>query len=199
MLAADYNISACFRDSHGLFVNLYIPATVSWRQADAACRMTLSTDYPYASTVTMNLQMSQPQTFALRLRIPDWAAGASISVNGKRSSEPVVAGTFAGVVREWRSGDRIELDLPLRLRLQAVDAEHPDKVALFAGPLVLMRILDEEQAATPAIARSALLGAARDAGDTHRWNVSQDSRKFELRAFADIDAQRYSTYQDVTS
>lgn len=197
MLAADYHISACFTDPRGIYVNLYIPGRVDWRQAGAACRLSIATEYPYASTVTLSLQISQPQTFALHLRIPAWAAGASVSVNGKRSAGPIVPGKFAGIVREWRSGDRVELDLPLPLRLQAVDAEHPDTVALFAGPLVLMRILDDGLANAPALPRAAFLSAERIHDDKHQWTVSHDSRKLELRAFADIDAQRYSAYQDI--
>jgi DUF1680 family protein len=199
MLAADYGISAWFIDRHGIYGNLYIPGRVDWRQYTAACRISIATGYPYASTVAMNLQLSKPQTFALHLRIPGWATGASLSVNGKRSTAPVVAGTFAGIVREWRSGDRVELDLPLRQRLQAVDAEHQGTVALSSGPLVLMRILDDGVAHAPALSRTALLSAER-AHDEHRWTVSPDPQselQLELRAFADIGAQRYSVYHDV--
>src|SRR3984885_14263481 len=114
MLAADYPISTCFTDSRGIYVNLYIPGRIDWRQDSAACRVSIATEYPLASTVTMSLQVSQPSTFALRLRVPAWAAGATVSVNGKRSAAPIMPGTFAGVVREWRSGDRVERDLSLR-------------------------------------------------------------------------------------
>ena len=199
MLAADYRISTAFTDPAGLHVNLYIPGRIDWRQGGAACRLSIATEYPYASAISMSLQMPRPQTFALHLRIPAWAAGATIGVNGKRGGMPVVPGTFAGVVREWRNGDRIELDLPLPLRLQAVDAEHPDTVALLAGPLVLMRVLDDAGDSTPPIARAGLLSAARSHGDLRRWTVVGDQKECELRAFADIASQRYSTYQRVAS
>jgi DUF1680 family protein len=197
MLAADYPISTCFTDPQGIYVNLYIPGRVDWRQDSAACRVSITTDYPYASTVTMGLQLSRPRTFALHLRIPAWATGASVSVNGKRTVAPIVPGAFAAVAREWRSGDRVELDLPLRQRLQAVDAQHPETVALSAGPLVLMRILDDGSSIAAALPRAALLAAERVSSSERRWTVSQDSQRPELRAFADIGAQRYSAYQDV--
>jgi DUF1680 family protein len=196
MLAADYPISACFTDPRGIYVNLYIPSRVDWRQDTAACRLSIATEYPNASAVTMNLQLSQPRHFALKLRIPAWATGASIAVNGRRRAAPM-PGTFAGIEREWRSGDRVELDLPLRQRLQAVDAEHPNLVALLSGPLVLMRVLDEEPARNATLSWSALLAAERVPGNKRQWTVSYDSTQLQLRAFADIDAQRYSAYQDV--
>ncbi len=198
MLAADYPLSACFTDPRGIYVNLYIPGRIDWRQDTAACRLSIATEYPYAGTVAMTLQLSQPRNFALKLRIPAWATGASVAVNGKRSAAPT-PGTFAGIEREWRSGDRVELDLPLRRRLQAVDAEHPNLVALLSGPLVLMRILDEEPAGAAPLSRSALLAAEPATGLQRRWTVNHGSGKSELRAFADIDAQRYSAYQDIAA
>jgi len=196
MLAADYPISACFTDPRGIYVNLYIPGHIDWRQNTAACRLSIVTEYPYAGAVAMTLQLSQPRNFTLRLRIPAWATGARVAVNGKPSAAPM-PGTFASIEREWRSGDRVELDLPLRQRLQAVDVEHPNLVALSSGPLVLMRILEEGPASTAPLPRSALLAAEPVPGDKHQWTVSHDSRKLQLRAFADIDVQRYSAYQDV--
>jgi DUF1680 family protein len=197
MLAADYPISACFTDPRGIFVNLYIPGRIDWRQDTAACRLSITTEYPYDSAVAMSLQLSQPRNFALKLRIPAWATGASVTVNGKRTAAPVIPGTFASIEREWRSGDRVELDLPLRRRLQAVDAEHPNIVALSSGPLVLMRILDDEPGTAAALPRGVLQAAERVPGRERSWTVSHISRKIELRAFPDINAQRYSAYQDV--
>jgi DUF1680 family protein len=196
MLAADYPLSACFTDPRGIYVNLYIPGSIDWRQDTAACRLSIATEYPYASAVAMTLQLSQPRIFALKLRIPEWATDASVAVNGKRSAAPM-PGTFASIEREWRSGDRVELDLPLRQRLQAVDAEHPNVVALSSGPLVLMRILDDKASSSALLPRGALLAAEQVPGDQRRWTVNHESRKFELRAFADINAQRYSAYQDI--
>jgi uncharacterized protein len=194
MLAADYPISVCFTDAHSLYVNLYVPGRINWRQSAAACSLSIATDYPYASLVTMNLQLSRPQSFAIKLRIPVWASGASVSINGQRSTLRIVPGRFADLTREWRSGDRIELDLPLRQHLKAIDAEHPQVVAISAGPLVLMRILDDASPATAAIPRQALLSAERGA---RQWTISQEARKIELRAFADIGAQTYSAYQNI--
>jgi uncharacterized protein len=196
MLAADYPISACFTDPRGIYLNLYIPGSIDWRHGTTACRLSIVTRYPFASAVAMSLQLSKPQNFALRLRVPAWATGAGVSVNGKRNVTPL-PGTFVSVEREWRSGDRVELDLPLRQRLQAVDAEHPNIVALSSGPLVLMRILDDNSSSTLAIPRNALLAAEPAAGSARTWSAGDASRKFELRAFADIASERYSAYQDV--
>jgi hypothetical protein len=60
-----------------------------------------------------------------------------------------------------------------------------------------MRILDDGFANAPALPRTALLSAERVHANERQWTVSHDSRKLAMRAFADIDAQRYSAYQDI--
>jgi DUF1680 family protein len=106
-------------------------------------------------------------------------------------------GAFAAIRREWRSGDRLELELPLPLRLQPVDAAHPDTVALLAGPLVLMRVLDGDGPMATTLTRTALLSAQRPSGAAHEWHVRIAGQALKLRPFVDINEERYSAYQDV--
>jgi len=193
LVAADYRICTAFTDAHGIYVNLYVPAQVDWRQGSARCGLSIETDYPYASAITMRVRVPTPQTFTMNLRIPAWAQGARVAINGKRVDQPIEPGTFAAIRREWRNDDRIELELPLAMRLQPVDAEHPNTVALLAGPLVLMRVLD--RGAPASMSRDTLLSARRS-GD-REWRIAGDTPPMVLRAFADIGDERYTAYQDV--
>jgi uncharacterized protein len=147
--------------------------------------------------VSMTLRLPSPQLFTLNLRIPAWAQDASLLINGKREATPP-SGQFAAIRREWRSGDRIELELPDARRLESVDAAHPDTVALLAGPLVLMRIVeaDADAAAAP-MRRDSLLSAQRDRGGRHEWRVTTDAGAVKLKPFLDIDGEGYSAYQRV--
>jgi DUF1680 family protein len=211
MIAADYAISTCFTDSQGIYVNLYVPAQVTWNQNAESCSLSIETDYPYAAGVIMTLRLRNPQMFTLNLRIPAWARGAGILINGKRDTSPLEPGRFATLRREWHSADRIELELPLTRSLESVDAAHPDTVALLAGPLVLMRLLDGHALATPALAtpagttpaeaipirRTSLLAAQRDRDGKHEWRASTDTGVVTLKPFLDIDAETYSAYQRV--
>jgi DUF1680 family protein len=194
MVAADYAISTCFADPQGLYVNLYVPARVNWMQGNDPCGLIIETDYPYESGIRMTLELQRATTFTLNLRIPAWAQGACLSINGRR--EPVLPepGRFAAVRREWQPADRIELELPLTRSLESVDAEHPDTVALRAGPLVLMRIVDGTRA-TAAITRAGLLAARRTGG--HEWQAQTDAGAVRLKPFPDIAAEHYSLYQEV--
>jgi DUF1680 family protein len=178
-------------------VNLYVPAQLSWRQHGHDVRLSIDTRYPHASAISMTVQTSSPQTFAVNLRIPAWATGASLRINGRHEAVPLIPGTFAALRRQWRPGDRIELDLPLRMRLQPVDAEHPDTVALLAGPLVLMRLGD---ATTPApLSNRELLSAQPIHGSASSWHAGAGGAAVTLRPFFHIGGEGYSTYQQVVA
>jgi DUF1680 family protein len=178
-------------------VNLYVPAQVNWSRNGEACGLSIQTDYPYASTVLMTLRLPSTQSFSLNLRIPAWARGAALAINGKRDPELLPPGRFAAIRREWRSGDRIELTLPLAQRLESIEAAHPETVALLAGPLVLMRILDGGDSAMSPVGRANLLAAQRDRGGRHEWQVRTEAGFVTLKPFLDIGAENYSAYHEV--
>jgi DUF1680 family protein len=195
MIAADYAISTCFTDSQGIYVNLYVPARVTWTQNNTLCSLVVETNYPYAAGVMMTLRLPSAQVFTLNLRIPAWARGANLKINGKEN-QSLQPGRFAAIRREWRSADRIELELPLSRSLESIDAAHPDTVALLAGPLVLMRIVDAIAVPSP-VTRASLLAAQRDRDGKHEWQATTTLGPLRLKPFLDIDEESYSAYQQV--
>jgi len=185
-VAADYRINTYFRDGRGVYVNLYIPSTLQWVQSGAQVELTQKSEYPYDAQVEFEVRTSKRVEFAVNLRIPAWAAGASIAVNGKR--ETASAGSFASVQRKWTNGDRIELALPLTARLEAIDAQHPETVALLVGPVVLFAVTGGE----PKVTRTQLL-AARKIG-AQSWQVETAGGAMKMLPFTAIEDQEYSTY-----
>jgi DUF1680 family protein len=196
MIAADYAISTCFQAGDGLYVNLYVPAEVSWLQGNSRCGLSIHTEYPFAGNIELTLSVPSPQIFVVYLRIPAWAAGAAVRVNGQSTLSSPQPASFAAIRREWRAGDRIELELPLPLRLQSVDDQHIDTVALLVGPLALMRLVDGRPGDPPPLTRDALLAARRADTRVHEWQVELPDQIVRLRPFVDIGRERYSLYQD---
>jgi DUF1680 family protein len=191
-VAADYRINTYFRDSRGVWVNLYIPSTLRWTQDGAEVILTQKGLYPFDSVVQFDLKTSRVKDFNLSFRIPAWATGASISVNGRRMPIPVTSGSFLVVGRQWRTGDRVELDMPMTMRLEAVDAQHPQTVGLVFGPVVLFAITDNQ----PSLTRANLLAAERT--DQRSWQVRTGSGPIRMLPFTDIGEEQYSTYLRVT-
>ncbi len=191
-VAADYRINTYFRDSQGVYVNLYIPSTLRWTQDGAQALLTQKSLYPFDSLVQFDVKTSQATDFTVSFRIPAWATGASISINGRRADTPATPGSFAAIHRQWSTGDRVELDLPTTMRLEPVDPRHAQTVALLFGPLVLFAITDTQ----PLLTRADLLAAKRM--DQRSWQVRAAGAPVKMLPFTDIGEGQYSTYLHVT-
>jgi DUF1680 family protein len=190
-LAADYHISIYLRSTDGVYVNLFVPSTLNWKTGSASLSLTQETKYPFENTVQMRVSASQPTEHTLYIRIPSWATpGPVLSVNGQRMSD-VKPGTFEALKRTWKDGDRIGLELPMPLRLEPVDANHPELVALMRGPLVLFAVADSQ----PSFDKAELLRAKatnNEQGDSTA--VAADGKTISMRPFSTINQESYSTY-----
>jgi hypothetical protein len=195
-MAADYRINIYLRQPRAVYVNLYVPSTLRWTEGGSALTLTQEGDYPFEDRVTFTLTSARPIELTLNFRIPEWAHGATIRVNGTRPQTAVVPGQFAAVRREWKTGDRVELELPMKMRLEAVDARHPDTVALLRGPLVLMAVKEEQEGPLPKVTREQLLGAQRVS--EREWQASTASGALTLMPFTSLGERPYTTYLNVS-
>jgi len=191
-LAADYHISTYLRSADGVYVNLFTPSSVQWSDQGGKYGLKQVTKYPLDNKVQIQVSASQSKDYTLYVRIPGWASpNPVLSVNGARVSEPVEPGTFASIRRTWKDGDRIELELPMPLRLEAVDANHPEIVALVQGPLVLFAVGESQ----PTFDRNTLLRAKAVNNTSGDWQAtSAHGSNITMRPFMNIDKESYSTY-----
>ena len=188
-VAADYGVNSYFRDPKGLYVNLYLPSSVHWKQSGARVSLVQSGDYPFTDAVAMRLEVSRPVDFTLYLRIPQWAERARLEVNGTPGPGAIEPGTFAAVSRRWADGDRIDLELPRALRIEPLDRTHADTVALMAGPLVLFPI---RTGGDPPRPQPAELLATRQVAP-RRWQMTVGDTAVTLLPYVEIDQQLYAT------
>jgi uncharacterized protein len=194
-VATDYGMNSYLRDASGLYVNLYVPSTVRWTQGSTRCSLEQGGDYPFDNLVTLHLRLSQSSTFALYLRIPAWAQNARIEINGKRLEQALTPGTFAALTRQWRDNDRIEIELPRQLRLEAVDPLHAQTVALVNGPLVLFAMTDEGAKLRP---RPQELLTARQTS-ARSWQAMIGSSKVDFLPYVTIGEAPYSAFLTLAS
>jgi hypothetical protein len=191
-LAADYHISTYLRSADGVYVNLFSPSRLQWNDGGARFGLTLKTRYPFDNKIQIEVSGSQSKEYTLYVRIPGWATPDPVlSVNGARVADAAQPGTFAAIRRTWKDGDRVELELPMPLRLETIDANHPKLVALMQGPLVLFAIADSQ----PSFDRNALLEAKPANNASGDWFAdSADGSRVTMRPFMNIDKESYSTY-----
>lgn len=134
---ADYHNLIYFRDDAGICINLFLPSEVTWSRPEGEITLVQETQYPESDTVKLTLRMAQDTKFDLRFRVPGWAQDVAVNVNGVDAKTACAPGTWASVGRTWKSGDQVEIKIPLRLRYQPIDPQHPDRVAVVRGPVVL--------------------------------------------------------------
>lgn len=132
---ADYHNLIYLHDNDGLYVNLFVPSEVAWK----GITVTQETAYPESQDSTLTINTAKATQFPLRIRIPGWCKGASISVNGERQNNSCRSGTWANVERKWTSGDRVRIELPMQVQCPSIDEQHPKRVALVYGPTVLVK------------------------------------------------------------
>ncbi|MBX5163750.1 MULTISPECIES: glycoside hydrolase family 127 protein [unclassified Rhizobium] len=122
-------------------VHLYGESTARLKLANGAeGQLEQTTNYPWDGAVAFTTRLKTPARFALSLRIPDWAEGATLSVNGAvLDLDANIRDGYARIDRQWADGDRIDLYLPLALRPQYANPkvrQDAGRVALMRGPLV---------------------------------------------------------------
>jgi uncharacterized protein len=134
------NSAIYFHDAEALYVNLFIASELQWKDKGIAVRQ--ETSFPDDAKAALVIQADQPVRLAIKLRIPAWTgAGAVVTINGSALDVEPSPGSYFSVARTWKSGDRIELTMPMSLRIEKMPDE-PATQAVLYGPLVLAGKLD---------------------------------------------------------
>jgi DUF1680 family protein len=135
----------------GVYVNMYIGSTITLENAAGTdIEMVQETDYPWNGRIAITVNPKVRKRFAVRLRVPNRTTSRlytptpevngviSLAVNGKQI-KPVIEKGYAVITRDWKAGDKIEMELPLKVqRITPSDqiASTRGKVALRYGPLI---------------------------------------------------------------
>jgi uncharacterized protein len=124
----------------GLAAVAWAPCGFTARVKGVEVAVETATDYPFRGSVTVTVSARQPVRFPLLLRVPGWARGASVRVDG-RAARVSAPGSFTTVEREWRGGARIELAFPAR---PTIWRGLNGSAALVRGPLVYALAMGED-------------------------------------------------------
>jgi DUF1680 family protein len=118
-----------------LYVNLFIPSELSWKEKDI--KVTQKTGFPDESKTTLIINTQKAKEFTLKLRNPDWVENGKrrVTVNGKehaiRTNEEYVS-----ISRKWMDDDAVEMEMPMHVSVEQL----PDKSNYYSfmyGPVVL--------------------------------------------------------------
>ncbi|MCB1127622.1 MAG: glycoside hydrolase family 127 protein, partial [Verrucomicrobiae bacterium] len=130
-----YNDSIYFHDDANLYVNLFIPSVLTWK--DKGLVLTQTTDFPKNGRVSLRFDAAPASAVALNVRCPGWAAGNVVfRRNGKVIAEGR-PGSSSRLEAAWKTGDLLTFDIPMGLRWEPLLGGHAGYVAFFHGPTLL--------------------------------------------------------------
>jgi DUF1680 family protein len=135
------NDSIYWRDEDGVLVNLFIPSELTWEEKGFKLRQ--ETKFPEQQTTSLTVTAAKSAPMALKLRIPAWTKSASLKVNGRAIDVTPTPGSYLTLTRAWKTGDRVEITLPMHLTVEAM-SDDPKTQAFLYGPIVLAGDLGSE-------------------------------------------------------
>jgi DUF1680 family protein len=129
------NDSIYWRDDAGVYVNLFIPSELNW--VEKGFRLRQDTAFPEQQSTMLTVTANAPVALALRLRVPSWLEAAPVvRVNGKQLDASAAPGSYLAIQRTWKTGDKVEMALPMALRMEAMPDDAQMQAVMY-GPLVL--------------------------------------------------------------
>lgn len=124
-------------DEGTVYVHLYAASELNTHLPDGRpVRLQMQTDYPWSGDITIRPSAGR---YRLALRIPGWAEGAEVRVNGKSVTSEVIPSTYFVVERDWQDGDEVQIHLPMSVQIMRANPrieEDRASGALMRGPMV---------------------------------------------------------------
>ena len=119
---AKYGEAIYYHNDKGIYVNLFIPSVVNWREKGLTLRQ--ETDFPAEETTVLTIRAQNPVETTVYLRYPSWSKGVKVFVNGKKIAVKQKPGSYIAITRLWKDGDRITADYPMCLRVETLSLIH---------------------------------------------------------------------------
>lgn len=145
---AKYGEAIYFHGENGLYVNLFIPSELNWKEKGVTIRQ--ETNFPESDKTKLTVEAANDEQFLIQVRYPSWAkSGASVIVNGKKQRLKAKPGSYIVLNRTWKTGDVIEISFPMDLHLVPTN-DDPQLAAIAYGPIVLAGEIGREGISDPA-------------------------------------------------
>jgi DUF1680 family protein len=181
--------SIYFHNGTTLTVNLYTPSVLTW--SSRGITVTQSTTYPVSDTTTLTVTGNASGSWTMRLRIPAWTTGATVSVNGVAQNVTTTPGTYASLSRSWTSGDVVTLKLPMRVIAQPAN-DNANVVALTYGPAVLAG--NYGNTALSALPSLNVASVTRTSTSSLAFTATANGTQVNLGPFHDAHGFNYTVY-----
>ena len=123
-----------YDDGRGIYVNLFIASKIDW--PERRLKLTQETRFPDEAKTTLTIREAPGGEWPLYIRIPSWTDNPQVFLDGRRLEAVAAPGGYMKVSRAWQPGDRLDIELPMRLHSEGFP-DMPSRQALLVGPIVL--------------------------------------------------------------
>lgn len=144
---AKYGEAIYYHDNNGLYVNLFIPSELTWKEKGIKIKQ--ETAFPEEGNICLTVTTDKDIKMPVYLRYPSWTSNVEVKVNGKKMKIKQSPSGYITIDRTWKNGDKIEVHYPMHLYLAETN-DNPDKAAIMYGPLVLAGTMGTEGMKAPA-------------------------------------------------
>ncbi|MCM1452003.1 MAG: glycoside hydrolase family 127 protein [Clostridium sp.] len=138
---AKYAESIYYHSDNDLYVNLFIPSKLNWKEK--GLELSQHTSFPSSDMVNISIDKAPSDKVNLMLRYPSWSGKPEVKVNGKSVAVKQQAGSYISLDRKWKAGDKVEVRYPMSIRLEATP-DDPNRAAVLYGPVVLAGDMGQE-------------------------------------------------------
>ncbi|KAL5121523.1 hypothetical protein ACEQ8H_000595 [Pleosporales sp. CAS-2024a] len=185
--------SIYFYDSSSLYVNLFTASSLDWTAQNIKIKQ--ATTFPVSDTSTITVSGSSKNPWAMKIRIPAWTSGASITINGQASGIPVTPGSYATISRAWTSGDAVTITLPMKLTTVAANDDQTVAAVAF-GPVILSGNYGQQSlSAMPSLALNTV---RRTSASRLEFTGTASGQAVTLGPFYDAQNVNYNVYWTVS-
>jgi uncharacterized protein len=202
-----YGRNIFYHNDNELFVFQFIASELTWKEKGII--VTQNTSFPEKQGSEFEFKCDKPVKFTLQIRYPYWAKnGIEIKINGRPAKVTGHPVSFVPVDRIWKTGDKVEVNIPFSLRLEPMP-DDSNRVAVMYGPLVLAGDLGpvSDSLSNDSMCVPVMMADNRDPST---WMKHEDGkpntfitvntgrpRDVELKPFYLTYNRRYSIYWDL--
>ncbi len=127
---------AVVSEGNDLYLNYFGNSSIETSINNKKVTLNQETSYPLDGKVVLTISgLEEENKFNLMIRVPSWAFGSTIYIDGKR--EVMQEGKYFEINRTWKNGDRIELDIEESFTYWTAERDLRGYTSVYYGPILL--------------------------------------------------------------
>lgn len=187
------NQSIYYHNDTALWVNLYIPSEVYWKEKNI--KLEQNSKFPKDSIIDLTISTKRKSNFSLELLIPSWAKNTTLYINDEKQHINAHSMSYLDLNREWTDKDKVKLVFQYDFHLKSM----PDNSKVFAiyyGP-ILLAFESKTEIALRGNTEDILKNIYPLNSENATFLLKNNGKEYLLRPLYDIDTEAYSVYATV--